>query len=104
MHLFPSQGGRHRRTRRCGRIRTYFDLLDAADDLRVWLRSQLAMFGLNLLGLRVLEMLYREGPMEMIGHRGEARVSDATYACAYVRMEAKGWVSRKNREARSGGG
>jgi DNA-binding MarR family transcriptional regulator len=95
MSPFPGSGRPTQKEKTLRAFRTYFDLLDAADYLRVWLRSQMAMFGLSLLGLRVLEMLYREGPMEVraiAARRGYPMQHIHALMC---RMEAKGWVSRK---------
>jgi DNA-binding MarR family transcriptional regulator len=95
MAPFPESGRPTQKEKTLRAFRTYFDLLDAADYLRVWLRSQMAMFGLSLLGLRVLEMLYREGPMEVraiAARRGYPMQHMHALMC---RMEAKGWVSRK---------
>jgi DNA-binding MarR family transcriptional regulator len=76
--------------------RAYFDLLDAAAWTQQWLRSQLAMFGTNLLGLRVVEMLYRDGAMEMIEIAQKRECPLQNLHALVSRLEARGWVQRKN--------
>lgn len=44
-------------------FQAYLDLLDAADYMRARVYGQLAMNGLTMRGLRVLELLHGQGPM-----------------------------------------
>ena len=73
-------------------FRAYLDLLDTAQWLRDELRGQLAGLGLDLLGFRVLETLYRNGPMEVVEVALE-RGCPVTMAHKLVsRMKTSGWV------------
>ena len=73
-------------------FRAYLDLLDTAQWLRDELRGQLAGFGLDLLGLRVLEMLYRKGPMEPVEVAEERECSLTIVHKLVSRMKTSGWV------------
>jgi DNA-binding MarR family transcriptional regulator len=75
--------------------RAYFDLLDAAAWMRGWLRAQMAMFGVSMLGLRVLEMLYREGPMEVTVIAQIRDCPPQNMHALVSRLEAHGLVQRE---------
>jgi DNA-binding MarR family transcriptional regulator len=69
-------------------------VMDTAAWLRDWLHGQLVGFGLNMLGLRLLEMLYRKGPMEML-EAAEERGCRLQHLHRLVSHLAKhGWVRR----------
>lgn len=74
-------------------VRAYLDVLDTAQWLRDWLRGQLAGFELDLLGLRVLEMLYRDGPMEV--GRGAFAKASAGSAPLFAAASARGGTFRR---------
>jgi DNA-binding MarR family transcriptional regulator len=80
------------KTRRA--FRAYFDLIDTADWLKNELRGQLESFDVTYSGLRVLEMLYREGRMAM-GDVARARQCNRQNMDVIVtRLEERGWVRR----------
>src|SRR5690348_257880 len=75
-------------------FRTYLELLDTADWMRGELRAQLEAFDLTMAGFRLLEMLYREGPVskpiaaQYLHHRRE------NLFVIIARLEQRGWVQR----------
>ncbi len=75
-------------------FRAYLDLLDTAEWLRGYMRAPLESFDLTMGGFRLLELLYREGPltMPMIAERRGCRRQSPDAIIA--RLEGRGWVRR----------
>jgi DNA-binding MarR family transcriptional regulator len=95
MSPYAGSGRPTQRDRMLRAFRAYFDLLDAAAWLRGWLRGQLAGFGLNLLGLRVLDTIYREGPIEMTAVAKIHQCPLQNLHALVERLEVSGWVRRR---------
>jgi DNA-binding MarR family transcriptional regulator len=75
-------------------FRAYLDLLDTAEWLRGYMRAPLESFDLTMGGFRLLELLYREGPltMPMIAERRGCRRQSLDAIIA--QLEERGWVRR----------
>jgi DNA-binding MarR family transcriptional regulator len=75
-------------------FRAYLDLLDTAEWIRNELRGQLESFDLTMGGFRLLEMLYREGPVSVpaVAERRGCRRQNLDVIIA--RLEEHGWVRR----------
>jgi MarR family transcriptional regulator, 2-MHQ and catechol-resistance regulon repressor len=80
----------------------YLDLLDTAEMMRNELRGQLDGFGLTVRGFRLLEILYREGPMLMVAAAEKLECSRQNVNFLLERLEARGWVRRVLRPLRAG--
>jgi len=93
----PYQATCHRptqkeKTRRA--FRAYVDLIDTAEWMKGELRGQLESFDLTMGGFRVLELLYREGPLAM-SYAAEKRLCNRQNLDVIVkRLEERGWVER----------
>jgi len=74
--------------------RAYLELLDAAEWVRGKLRGQLESFGLTMQGFRVLELLYREGPVYMLQGAETLMWSAQRMDSIVARLEQRGWVQR----------
>lgn len=76
-------------------IQAYLDLVDTAEWLQARMRGQLEMFDITMAGFRLLELLYRQGPLtlpEAAKLRGCRRQNlDVIIA----RLEERGWVGRE---------
>ncbi|MGD0403149.1 MAG: MarR family transcriptional regulator [Candidatus Acidiferrales bacterium] len=79
----------------------YLDLLDTAERMRSELRGQLDGFGLTVRGFRLLEILYREGPMLTVAVAEKLECSRQNVDFLLERLEARGWVRRFRRPLRS---
>jgi DNA-binding MarR family transcriptional regulator len=76
-------------------FRAYFDLLDAADWMRSWMRAPLESFDLTMQGFRLLEMLYREGPVSIAAAAKRRGCKRQNIDVAIARLEERGWVRRE---------
>lgn len=76
-------------------FRAYLDLLDTAEWMLVQLRGQLEAFDLTIGGFRLLEMLYREGPMRMSAAAEKRQRSRQNLKAIINRLEERGWVRRE---------
>jgi len=79
----------------------YLDLLDTAERMRSELRGQLDGFGLTVRGFRLLEILYREGPMLTVAVAEKLECSRQNVDFLLERLEARGWVRRFRRPLRA---
>jgi len=79
-------------------FRTYLDLLDTAEHMRSELRGQLASYDLTVRGFRLLEMLYRDGPMLMMVAAKKLECRRQNVDALLARLEKRGWVVRELRE------
>jgi DNA-binding MarR family transcriptional regulator len=75
-------------------FRTYLELLDTADWLRRELRAQLEAFDLTMAGFRVLEYLYREGPVIKPIAAQTLQFRRENLLVIIERLEERGWVQR----------
>lgn len=70
----------------------YLELLDAAEWMRRELRDQLETFDLTIDGFRLLEVLFREGPMTTENFCERRRCTRQTAASLVAPLEERGWV------------
>jgi DNA-binding MarR family transcriptional regulator len=73
-------------------FRAYLDLLDAADWLRGQLRGPLEAFDLTMGGFRLLELLYREGPMSMRDVVEKRQNNRQNLSVIIARLQERGWA------------
>jgi MarR family 2-MHQ and catechol resistance regulon transcriptional repressor len=95
----PFQATMHRPTQKektQRAFRAYFDLLDAADHMLGELQGQLMCYDLTSNGFRMLELLYRKGPMRMADAARERRYNRQNLDVIVSRLEERGWVRREN--------
>jgi MarR family transcriptional regulator, 2-MHQ and catechol-resistance regulon repressor len=73
-------------------FRTCAVLIDTAEWMKTELRGPLAAFDITMRDFRLLELLYREGPLPVkdVGRRLDARRSVLTRIIA--RVSARGWI------------
>src|ERR1700691_4821273 len=76
-------------------FRTYLDLLDTADWIRGFMRGPLESFDLTMGGFRLLEMLYREGPVSMPEAAERMQCARQNTDVIFDRLEERGWVARE---------
>jgi DNA-binding MarR family transcriptional regulator len=76
-------------------FRAYLELLDTADWMRRELRAQLEAFDLTMAGFRVLEMLYRDGPVIKPIAAQLLQVRRENLLVIIERLEQRGWVQRR---------
>jgi DNA-binding MarR family transcriptional regulator len=76
-------------------FRAYLDVLDTAQWLQDWLRGQMAVFGLTLPGLRLLEMLLREGTMEITEAAAARRCPVQNMHDLVAKLERLDWVRQE---------
>jgi DNA-binding MarR family transcriptional regulator len=94
-------GGRPRRRRANRKERSlqafgaYVELLDTASWMRRELRYQLNSFDLTMEGFRILEMLYREGPMTVPAVSQGRRCTRQNVFFLSGRLAERGWVERE---------
>jgi DNA-binding MarR family transcriptional regulator len=96
--LGPASEERGRISRRGKTLRAYrayLDLLDTAAHMRIWLRRQLTTYDLTFQGFRMLEMLYREGPILISLAAQKMECSRQNVYVILARLEARGWVVRE---------
>jgi DNA-binding MarR family transcriptional regulator len=73
-------------------FQTYLDLLDTTEWLKGELRGQLECFDMTFPGFRVMEMLYREGPMGIADAARYRRCERQNLNIVVARLERNGWV------------
>lgn len=73
----------------------YLDLLDTADWIQGRLRGQLESFDLTIGGFRLLELIYRKGPMSLALACELRQSSRQNLNVIAKRMEARGWLRRE---------
>ena len=73
----------------------YLDLLDTAEWMRSYMRGQLESFDLTMGGFRLLEMLYREGPMSVPAAAEKRGCKRQNMDVIVGRLEERGWVRRE---------
>ena len=98
MRRRPYQGTSHRPTQKEKTVRAfgaYLDLLDTADWIQGRLRGQLESFDLTIGGFRLLELLYRKGPMTLAAACELRQSSRQNLNVIAKRMERRGWVLRE---------
>ena len=83
--------------RRDRAFRAYLDLLDTAEWMKSQMRGQLELFDMTYAGLRVLEMLYREGRMAMADVARARQHARPNLEVIVRRLEEHGWVRREFR-------
>lgn len=95
----PFQATMHRPTQKektQRAFRAYLDLLDTAEYMLGELQGQLMSYDLTSNGFRVLELLYRTGPMRMADAARERRYNRQNLDVIVRRLEDRGWVRREN--------
>jgi hypothetical protein len=75
-------------------FRAYVELLDAAEYMKAKLRFQLESFDLTMQGFRLLEMLYREGPVTVPDAAEKRGCKRQNMDAIVARLEERGWVER----------
>ncbi|HUJ30516.1 MAG TPA: MarR family transcriptional regulator [Candidatus Acidoferrum sp.] len=75
----------------------YVELLDTAAWLRYWMRGPLALFDLTTPGFRLLELLYRQGPLSMPVASKKLRYTRQNLELIFRRLNRRGWVRREPR-------
>jgi len=73
-------------------FRAFRALLDAADWIRSEMRHQLEGHGLTMRGFRVLDLLYRHGPMHMAGVATFCEITHQNLGRIIRGLEDAGWV------------
>jgi DNA-binding MarR family transcriptional regulator len=73
----------------------YLDLLDTADWIQGRLRGQLESFDLTIGGFRLLDLLYRKGPMSLAAACEIRQSSRQNMNEIARRLEERGWVRRE---------
>ena len=93
----PSQRatGPPKKRRRREHFGAYLDLLDTADWIQGRLRGQLESFDLTIGGFRLLELLYRKGPMTLAAACELRQSSRQNLNVIAKRMERRGCVIRE---------
>jgi MarR family 2-MHQ and catechol resistance regulon transcriptional repressor len=95
----PFQATMHRATQKektQRAFRAYLDLLDTAEYMLSELQGQLMCYDLTINGFRMLELLYRTGPMRMADAARERRYNRQNLDVVVKRLEERGWVRREN--------
>jgi DNA-binding MarR family transcriptional regulator len=87
-----SNTSREEKARRA--YRAYLDLLDAAEWMRRQLRGQFESFDLTPEGFRLLEALYREGPVSVAEAAKRRRYQRQNFDALIGRLVERGWVRR----------
>jgi DNA-binding MarR family transcriptional regulator len=75
-------------------FRAYVELLDTAEYMKAKLRGQLESFDLTMQGFRLLEMLYREGPVTVPDAAEKRGCKRQNMDAIVARLEQRGWVER----------
>ena len=75
-------------------FRAYVELLDAAEYMKGKLRWQLESFDLTMQGFRLLEMLYREGPVTVPDAAEKRGCKRQNMDAIVARLEERGWIER----------
>jgi MarR family 2-MHQ and catechol resistance regulon transcriptional repressor len=75
-------------------FRAYLDLIDTAKWMRGELRGQLESFDLTMGGFRVLEMLYRKGPVSVPVAAARRGCKRQNLDVIIAQLEERGWVGR----------
>jgi DNA-binding MarR family transcriptional regulator len=84
-------------------FRAYVDLVDTADWMRLKLRGQLETFDLTMQGFRLLEMMYREGHINLAEAAKELGCTRQNMEPLVGRLEERGWVKREIVRLKPGG-
>lgn len=74
---------------------TYMVFLDTAQWLRNYMREQLGSFDVTMGAFRLLELLYREGPMEVSTAANKRQSFHANMVFIINQLEKRGWVCRE---------
>ncbi len=74
--------------------RAYIDLLDTAEWFRRKLRGQLETFDLTLQGFRLMEMMYREGSINLMDAARRLGCTRQNMDPLLERLAQRGWVER----------
>jgi DNA-binding MarR family transcriptional regulator len=94
----PFQATMHRPTQKektARAFRAYLDLLDTADWIQRRLKGQLESFDLTIGGFRLLELLYREGPMTLPVAAEKRQCNRQNFHLIVKRLEECGWLGRE---------
>ena len=75
-------------------FRAYLDLVDTAEWIRGQLRGQLESFDLTMGGFRLLEMVYREGPVSIVAAAEKRGCQRQNMDVIIARLVERGWVRR----------
>ena len=75
-------------------FRAYLDLLDTAEWMRSYMRGPLESFDLTMGGFRLLEMLYRDGPVSVPVAAERRGCKRQNMDVIVTRLEERGWVRR----------
>lgn len=75
--------------------RAYLDLVETAEWIQVMLRAEIERFGLTPGGFRVLDLLFREGPMRLSALAKKRHCQRQNVEVIVDGLEARGWVSRE---------
>lgn len=75
-------------------FRVYRELIDTAEWMKAELRGQLECFDLTFPGFRIMELLYREGPMGMGDVARQRECNRQNLDVVVARLEDRGWVRR----------
>ena len=73
----------------------YLELTDTANWLRAWMRGPLESFDLTPQGLRLLVLLYRDGPTRTVEAAKSLRFRRQNLDAVVGRLEERGWVKRE---------
>jgi MarR family 2-MHQ and catechol resistance regulon transcriptional repressor len=76
-------------------FRAYLDLIDTAEWMKTELRGQLDCFDMTFPGFRVMEMLYREGPMGMRDAASYRRCNRQNLIVVIAKLAENGWVHQE---------
>jgi MarR family transcriptional regulator, 2-MHQ and catechol-resistance regulon repressor len=76
-------------------FRAFRALLDAADWIRGEVRAQLEAHGLTMRGFRVLDLLYRKGPMHLGAVAACCEITHQNLGRVVQGLEESGWVEGK---------
>ena len=74
---------------------TYMVFLDTAQWLRNYMGAQLHMFDMTMGTFRLLELLYREGPMEVSTACRKRQADHGNMVFIINKLQRHGWVSRE---------
>ena len=73
---------------------TYMTFLDTAQWLRNYMSAQLHTFDMTMGTFRLLELLYREGPMEVSAAASKRQSFHANMVFIINQLQERGWVCR----------
>jgi DNA-binding MarR family transcriptional regulator len=90
MRIYPNQGDKTRRA-----FRAYVDLIDAAEWLKGELRVPLESFDLTMGEFRVLELLNREGAINLAELGRKRKAKPQNVQVMVERLRERGWLRRR---------